>query len=322
MSKPLLTIEHLTVHYMQSKMKEACVDVSLSVFPGERVGIVGESGCGKTTLLRTINGMLAENAKVSSGHLYFNKESLLDMSAAKWQQLRKEDVSMVFQDAMNSLNPSKTINRQMMELILHVQKLSRAEAKRMMTTSLIEVGLPNVETVLCKYPFELSGGMLQRISLAMSFLSCPKMILADEPTSSLDVVSSQHVLALLNEYVMKNSTALIMATHQLNVIAAMTDRIVVMYSGSIVEMGKTDEVLASPCHPYTRKLLCSMIFLDEKECCQSHHHNDVDMMIQHTEGCTFYSECSQRQPKCKSERPKLTEIYQQRKVACFYATQD
>jgi peptide/nickel transport system ATP-binding protein len=226
---------------------------------------------------------------------------------------------LIFQDSINALNPTKRIGIQLVELILFITEMSRLKAQNSAIEVLYKIGFDNPHQIMNMYPYQLSGGMLQRISLAMVFVINPKIILADEPTSALDVVSAQNVLGLLYNYIHENKVSLVVTSHQLNVVSAVCQRIIVMYNGKIVEEGNTDEIIKNPLHPYTKKLVCSAFNLNGNTCC---HGESVDRLDQRVEksGCDFIHACSKRDANCYEKPPVLTELCSGRKVACFNVT--
>ena len=312
---PLLVINDVSIYYSSAQKRDVCHNISLSLVEGECVGLIGESGCGKSTLLKSINGLIRDEGGIRKGGIFFQGQSLLDMNNKDYHTLRTSEMAMVFQDCMNALNPAKTIGKQLRELYIHRFSGSYDEAKEHAITALTSIGLNDVERIMRSYPYQLSGGMLQRIGCAMVMMVQPKLILADEPTSALDVVSAQHVLSILKEYVKTCHGTLIVTSHHMPVIYALCDRVLVMVNGYVVEEGATSDILASPLHPYTINLICAARLNDQAHCCQQHIEIDT-----HPQGCVFQGQCHLKTDICEHQQPPLIEGSSGRKVACYHVS--
>jgi peptide/nickel transport system ATP-binding protein len=252
----LLQIESLRVEYRTSRGTSVVIpDFSLSIDAGEAFGLVGESGCGKSTLIMSILGYLGRNGHVTNGRILFDGQNLVGASEATLRAIRGSAIAIVYQEPATALNPSMTIGRQLMEVPLAHGQGSSAEARRRAMQVLADVHLPNPETVMARYPHQLSGGQKQRVVIAMALLANPKLLLLDEPTTGLDVTVEAAVLDLVNELREKYGTALLYISHNLGVIARVSDRIGVMYAGELVEETSSVALFADPRHPYTRGLL-------------------------------------------------------------------
>ncbi|MFN0153286.1 MAG: ABC transporter ATP-binding protein, partial [Gaiella sp.] len=263
MSGPLLEVEDLRVRFWTSRGTVHAVNgVSFSIGAGETLGLVGESGCGKSVTALALMGILPRAARIPSGSIRLEGRELLGQSERAWQRLRGKDVAMIFQDPMTSLNPVLTIGRQLRESIEAHLDVGKDEALRRAAELLEQVGIPSAKARLKDYPHQFSGGMRQRAMIAMALACEPKLLIADEPTTALDVTIQAQILDLLRALVADRGTALIMITHDLGVVAGMCERVNVMYAGTLVEAGTADEVFSAPRHPYTLGLLQSVPRLD------------------------------------------------------------
>src|SRR5690606_20136893 len=262
--EPLLEVRNLrTQFFTQDGVVKAVDDVSFHIMPGETLGVVGESGCGKSITAMSIMRLIpSPPGKIVSGEILFEGEDILKMSDEEVRSIRGNKIAMIFQDPMTSLNPVLTINRQISEALeLHLG-MSRSQARQRSIELLKMVGIPNAEERVDQYPHQFSGGMRQRVMIAMALSCNPRMLIADEPTTALDVTIQAQILDLMRNLQQEHNTALMMITHDLGVVAGMTDRIQVMYAGHIVETAPTEELFANPRHPYTVGLLNSIPRLD------------------------------------------------------------
>lgn len=254
----MLNVENLTVEYLHNE-KPSVEDFSLQMQPGEVISIVGESGSGKSTVIRAILGALSGEGRVIGGTVTFQGEDTASYTPEQWRQKRGTVMSMIFQDAGATLNPIRTIGSQFAEYIrTHDSVLSRKEARARAAEMLGRMRLPNPEGILKNYPFQLSGGMKQRVAIAMAMTFHPRLLLADEPTSALDVTTQAQIIRQMLELKESEGTAILMVTHNLGVAAYMSDRILVMKDGKIVETGTRREILEHPQDPYTKKLLSAV----------------------------------------------------------------
>ena len=252
----MLDINNITVQYGNNN--PVIVDLSLHMKQGEIVSIVGESGSGKSTVIRSVMGLLPAGGKITKGDLIFNGHSLLSYSRDEWNKIRGTQVSMIFQDCGAMINPIRKIGKQFIEYIRIHEKISKEEASKKAINMLEQMMLPNPENIMNSYPFQLSGGMRQRIGIAMAMTFNPKLLIADEPTSALDVTTQSQIIRNMLELREKFNTGIIMVTHNLAVAAYISDKIIVMKDGKIVEQGSRDDILNHPKDEYTKKLLNSV----------------------------------------------------------------
>ncbi|WP_303865145.1 ABC transporter ATP-binding protein [Alkalibaculum bacchi] len=258
----MLEIQHLTVKY--GYHPPSVKDFSLSMKPGEIVSIVGESGSGKTTVIRSLLGALPKGGQVVEGDICFEGESLLGKSDEEWRQLRGKRMSMIFQDSGVMINPIRKIGGQFVEYIRTHEDISKKDAWQKGVIMLEKMCLSNGENIMNSYPFQLSGGMRQRVGIAMAMVFQPKLLLADEPTSALDVTTQAQIVRQMMELKEVHNTGIIIVTHNLGVASYMSDQILVMQSGRIVEMGNQEDVLYNPSHTYTKTLLESVPKMEGK----------------------------------------------------------
>lgn len=249
----MLNINNITVQYGNNK--PTLVDLSLEMKQGEIVSIVGESGSGKTTVIRAVMGLLPGGGKITKGDIVFNGHSLVSYSRDDWNKIRGTELSMIFQDCGVMINPIRRIGKQFIEYIRMHEDISKEEAHKKAINMIDQMMLPNPENIMKSYPFQLSGGMRQRVGIAMAMTFNPKLLIADEPTSALDVTTQSQIIRNMLELREKFNTGIIMVTHNLAVAAYMSDKIIVMKDGKIVEQGTRDEILNNPKHEYTKQLL-------------------------------------------------------------------
>lgn len=252
MEQELLNIQGLTVDYGK---RRAISDISFKLSEGETVGIVGESGCGKSTILRACMGMLNKNASLVNGNVYFNGQDMFSLREDELLKIRGEKIGMIFQNCKDSFCPVRTIKAQLYEYVSQHRRVSRKEVYSASKELLEKLNFRDVDRILDSYSFELSGGMNQRLGIIMALLLKPKLILADEPTASLDVTSQLRVLSELKEFKREYNTSLLLVSHNIGVVSYMADRIIVMKGGKIAEMGKREQILNNPVHEYTKSLL-------------------------------------------------------------------
>jgi len=284
---------------------EAVRGVSFHVDKGETVALVGESGCGKSVTANSIMQLLPmPPAFYKNGQILFEGEDIVKKSDKEMQKIRGNKISMIFQDPMTSLNPTMKIGKQIIEGILKHQKLSRHEAKKKAIEMLELVSVPQPEKRINQYPHEFSGGMRQRVMIALAMVSNPELLIADEPTTALDVTVQAQILDLMKQIQDKLGTAIILITHDLGVVADISDRVIVMYAGKIMEEGTTDEIFKNPKHPYTRKLLGSVprLDMDRNESLHSIEGTPPDL-YRPPKGCPFFDRCDQAMVICKEHMP-------------------
>ena len=297
---------------------KALNDVSLHLKEGEVLGIVGESGSGKSVTAYSLMGLTAYPGRLIGGSIEFNGHEIGKMNEAQMRKIRGEEISLIFQDPMTSLNPVYTIGNQICEMILLHTKKTKQEARERAKELLTLVGINEPEKRLKQYPHELSGGMRQRVMIAIALACEPKLLIADEPTTALDVTIQAQILELMMELKKKLGMAIIMITHDLGVVASMCDRIAVMYAGKVVEYGTTDDIFYRPSHEYTKGLLRSIPRLDEKEKTRlvPIEGSPVDM-LNPPAGCPFAPRCESCMKICLRQMPEYTDLSDIHYSACW-----
>src|ERR671934_488477 len=317
--EPLLAVEDLRVQFSTRRGTVHAVNgISFGIAAGETLGIVGESGCGKSVTSLAILGILARAGRVTSGSAVFGGVDLLRLSDRELRRVRGREIAMIFQDPMTSLNPVLTIGRQIREALETHLGVRKDEATRRTADLLDRVGIPSPEARLRDYPHQFSGGMRQRAMIAMALACEPKLLIADEPTTALDVTIQAQILDLLRELVAERGTALILITHDLGVVAGMCERVNVMYAGMFMETGNAEQLFARPRHPYTLGLLQSIPRLDatRKERLHPIHGAPRDM-LRPPRACPFQPRCRFEVEQSSLEVPPLKEIEPGHMVACF-----
>ena len=320
MEKVLEIKDLKTNFYTDEGVIKAVDGLSYDINKGECVGIVGESGCGKSVGAMSILRLIPyPPGIIEGGEIKFKGNNLLDISEDEIQEIRGNKISMIFQEPSTSLNPVLSVERQLTESLELHRAMKRSEAKEESVRLLELVGIPDPDRRINDYPHQFSGGMQQRIMIAMALSCSPDLIIADEPTTALDVTVQAQILELLAEMREKLGTAVLIITHNLGVVARYVDRMNVMYAGSIVETGKTDEIYANPKHPYTMGLLKSVPRLDQPKT------KDMDViegmppnLARLPEGCHFAERCKFVMDKCREEKPVLEEVSEGHFRACFY----
>jgi oligopeptide transport system ATP-binding protein len=317
--QPLLSVEDLRVEFWTERGTIYAVNgVSFDIAPGETLGIVGESGCGKSVTSLAILGILARAGRVTNGSAHFEGRDLIGLADDELRTIRGKDIAMIFQDPMTSLNPVLTIGRQIREALETHFDMGKDEANKRAGELLDRVGIPSAKARLRDYPHQFSGGMRQRAMIAMALACEPKLLIADEPTTALDVTIQAQILNLLRELVAERDAALIMITHDLGVVAGMCERVNVMYAGLFMETGSAEQVFARPRHPYTLGLLQSVPRLDaaRKRALQPIEGNPRDM-LNPPSFCPFAPRCKYEVEASRQEVPPLEQIEPGHKVACF-----
>jgi len=266
MSEPILSVKNLTVSFRTyNGMVRAVRGISYDLYKGETVAIVGESGSGKSVSIKSIMGILDKNAVVDEGEIIYHGQDLLKMKEQDFHTIRGAKIGLIFQDPLSALNPIMKIGQQITETLRLNGPLSKAEARARAVELMEAVGIPEANRRFDQYPFQFSGGMRQRIVIAIALARDPEILICDEPTTALDVTVQAKILDLINDIKRKRDLSVIFITHDLGVVAGMADRINVMYAGKIIETGKVEEVFFNPCHPYTQALLASMPDLETSE---------------------------------------------------------
>ena len=316
----LLQVKNLAVSFSTYRGKVKAVrDVSFSVDEGKTIGIVGESGCGKSVTSHAIMGLLPrENSKIEHGQIIFNDRNITDLSEKEMNRLRGNEIAMIFQDPMTSLNPVLTIGTQIQESLFLHKKLTKQQARQRAIELLKLVGIPSAEMRLDDYPHQFSGGMRQRVMIAMA-LSCePKLLIADEPTTALDVTVQAQILDLLKQLQRKTNTAIVLISHDLGVIANLCDDIAVMYAGQIVECGSAKDIFYNAHHPYTKGLLKSLPRLtDKKGEPLSVIEGQPPDLKQDINFCPFAMRCDKAMRICAAQIPAVTQIGNHHYVKCW-----
>ncbi len=319
MNEPLLSVEDLEVRFWTSRgIIHAVNGISFDVAPGETLGIVGESGCGKSVTSLAILGILPRAGRVTAGSARYQGRDLVGLSDDELRTIRGKEIAMIFQDPMTSLNPVLTIGRQIREALETHFDLDKDEANKQAAELLDRVGIPSAKMRLKDYPHQFSGGMRQRAMIAMALACEPKVLIADEPTTALDVTIQAQILGLLRELVAERDTALILITHDLGVVAGMCERVNVMYAGMFMETGSARQVFAKPRHPYTLGLLQSVPRLDaaRKTALQPIEGAPRDMLFP-PNACPFAPRCRYEVEQSRKEVPPLEQVEPGHKVACF-----
>ncbi len=312
----LLSVRDLTVKFaMRDQTVTALNGISFDLAKGERLGIVGESGAGKSITGFSLMNLLSRPGYIDSGKIEFEGEDVVTMSDKRLRDMRGNRMAMIFQDPMVTLNPVLTIGQQMIETLMAHRKLSREEARQIAIVKLREVYIPSPEERLEQYPHELSGGMRQRIIIAIALLLDPQLIIADEPTTALDVTIQADIMELLLELCQSNQVGLILITHDLGVVSQMTERTLVMYAGRIIEQGRTREIINDPQHPYTQGLINALPQQTVPGQRLKQIPGNMPGLASIPTGCAFHPRCKYATDLCRSQIPEVVQ-YGDLKVAC------
>ena len=319
--EPLLDVKNLkTQFFTQDGVVRAVDDVTFHINPGETLGIVGESGSGKSITAMSIMRLIpTPPGRIVNGSVHFEGDDVLTMSDEEMRSVRGNKIAMIFQDPMTSLNPVLNINRQIGETLeLHLG-MSKSQSRQRAIELLNMVGIPNAEQRVDQYPHQFSGGMRQRVMIAMALSCNPKLLIADEPTTALDVTIQAQILDLMRSLQVEHNTALMLITHDLGVVAGMTDRIQVMYAGHIVETADTEELFANPRHPYTVGLLNSIPRLDAADKTKLDPIRGMPPdLIDLPDMCPFLPRCDYAREKCEQQNPPLLEVNADHRSACWF----
>lgn len=325
MGKKLLEVKNLKTYFHSDRsVVRAADDVSFYVNEGETLGIVGESGCGKSiTCMSVVRLVETPPGKYEGGEIIFNGEDMLKVSDTRIREIRGNDISFIFQEPMTSLNPVFKIGRQISETMMLHRNMSKNEAYKESIKMLDTVKIPNPERVVDEYPFALSGGMRQRAMIAMALACQPKLLIADEPTTALDVTIQAQVLDLMNELKQKMNTSIIFITHDLGVIAEMSDRVMVMYAGKVVEVAETIDIFKNPKHPYTIGLIGSKPDMGTESSRLHVIPGNVPDLSNVPTGCPFHTRCGHSMDICRETFPGETILEGEHRIACWlYKNED
>ena len=322
MPTPELLVKNLKVSFAVLKKELIAVrGISYQLNQGEILALVGESGCGKTVSALSILRLIQEPpGKIVSGEILFAGKDLLKLKKKELQDRRGKDIAMIFQDPMTSLNPVLTIGEQIIETLLRHTSLSRKKAREKSFRLLEQVEIPSPKQKLDQYPHQLSGGMRQRVMIAMALSCSPRILIADEPTTALDVLIQAQILSLLKKIKNDTQMSILLITHDLGVVAEVAERVMVMYAGEIVESGSVNDLFRSPLHPYTIGLMESIPTLEstqQKLSKLKEISGTVPSLSQVPFGCPFHPRCSAAETRCKTDKPKLKKISQTHSVSCW-----
>lgn len=317
MTENVLSLSDLSVHYhTRQGVLKALRQVNLNVPKGAIVGVVGESGCGKSTLISAIIRLLADNATIPRGSIEFEGQDLLQHNDEQMRALRGDAISIIFQDPMSALNPVRSVGQQMLD-IQYRDKISRRDKVARSIEMLRRVGIPDPASRLKQFPHEFSGGMQQRISIAMALQASPSLLIADEPTTALDATLEVQIIGLLKDLQSDMNCSILFISHHLGVIAELCDFVVVMYAGEVVEEGAVRDVFHSPLHPYTQKLLqCDPAAIKEKSRQLPTIGGEIPGLVDIPRGCIFQNRCDQSLDKCASKSPYRRKADGDHYVAC------
>jgi len=315
---PLLDVRNIRTCFTGHNSKTTVVDdVSFQLHKGEIVALVGESGSGKSITAFSIMGLLSASGRIEAGQILFDGKDLTAMSPAQMRQIQGNEISIIFQEPLTSLNPLFTIGYQIGEAIELHQKVSKKEAAGRSIEMLSKMGMQNPEVIHDSYPHELSGGMRQRVMIAMALSCNPKLLIADEPTTALDVTIQAQILDLMNRLRDERNMAIVLITHDLGVVAEIADSVIVMYAGNIVEQGDVYELFAQPQHPYTKGLLSSTLTVDDGQPAVQGIPGSVPSPDAVSVGCRYQPRCPYAFDKCNNEMPPLQQVRNNYRVRCW-----
>jgi peptide/nickel transport system ATP-binding protein len=317
MTEPLLTVENLKVEFDTRRGNLVAVEnISFQIHPGEVFGVVGESGAGKSLTGQAIIGLLEPPGRIGQGQIHLNGRRIDQLPYNEMRRIRGKEIGMIFQDPLTSLNPLYTIGRQLTETILTHSDKSHSAARQQAISILDEVGIPAAEKRIDHYPHQFSGGMRQRVVIALALCVNPSLIIADEPTTALDVSIQAQIIGLLKRLCREYHTAVILITHDMGVIAEISDRVGVMYAGRLVEVGNVHDIVKAPQHPYTQGLMGSIPSLHEKVEQLTQIDGAMPRLTEIPAGCAFHPRCPKCFDRCETERPKLTTT-RKTEIACW-----
>jgi peptide/nickel transport system ATP-binding protein len=318
MKDNILEVKNLTTTFKTGKTKFNVVDgISFNVSKGEILGVVGESGCGKSVTSLSIMGLIKSPGEINGETILFDGVNLLGLNYRQMRKIRGNDVAMIFQEPMTSLNPVFRIGNQIGETLRVHKKLKGEKLKEKVIELLKLVGIPRAEEIYYNYPHQLSGGMRQRVMIAIAMACNPKLLIADEPTTALDVTIQAQILELIRELQTKTDMSMILITHDLGVVSEVCDRVIVMYAGKIVETGTVKELLNNPQHPYTVGLLTSLPKKGQRSKRLDYIQGQVPAPMNWGEGCRFADRCPHATEKCFIEQPPLFDLKETQQVSCW-----
>lgn len=316
--QPVLEIKDLKTHFFTYAGVVKAVDgINLQLNQNEVLGIVGETGCGKSVTARSILKLVPEPGKIVSGEISLNGKDILSMTDAEVNEIRGGQVAMIFQNPLSSLNPLFTIGEQVSRIIRIHQHLNQSAANTRAVEMFNQVRLPNPNRLLRKHPHELSGGQLQRVMIAMALSCLPQLLIADEPTTALDVTIQAQILTLMLRLKEETKTSIMLITHDLGVVAEVCDRVVIMYAGRIVEDAPVEQIFQEPLHPYTKGLMASIPGRNEQEQDLAAIKGSVPNLIRPPEGCRFHPRCPNAEEVCQQKIPALKTFKEGHNIACF-----
>ncbi|WP_185983777.1 ABC transporter ATP-binding protein [Aureimonas mangrovi] len=320
MSEPVLKISDLATTFRTSMGEVRAVDgVNLTVERGRTLGIVGESGCGKSMLSLSVMGLVPAPGKISRGEIRFEGQNLAGLSPSAMRDIRGNEIAMIFQEPMTSLNPVHTVGFQIVEAIRAHERMSQKAARALALDALKKVRIPSPERRLDEYPHQLSGGMRQRVMIAMALACRPTLLIADEPTTALDVTIQAQILNLLRDLQAETGMSIVLITHDLGVVAEVADDVAVMYAGKVVERGSVTDIFDDPQHPYTLGLMGSMPRMDEETSRLVAIEGMVPPPFRLPPGCRFNPRCPFADDRCRSEQPPLAVVEGAHLAACLKA---
>lgn len=320
MKTPLLEVKNLQTGFkIDNQYYNAVENVSFKIGRKEIIGVVGESGCGKSVMSLSIMQLLPKGiGEIRGGEVLYNGQDISKLSENKMNTIRGEEISMIFQEPMTSLNPVFTIGFQISEMLLNHNKMTKKEAREEAIKLLQKVGIPRAEEIVDEYPHQLSGGMRQRVMIAIAIACNPKLLIADEPTTALDVTVQAQILDLLKSIQETNDMSIVLITHDLGVVAEVCDEVIVMYAGKIVEQAAVNELFESPKHPYTQLLLKSIPRMDEEvEELATIKGLVPSITNMPAVGCRFANRCPKAMPECVTHTPYLNNVAESHSVACL-----
>jgi len=307
--QPVVDVRGLRVEFPgRYRTVTALSDVSLSIQPGEILGVVGESGAGKSMTGLAIQGLLEQPGRISAGEVWLGNRRIDQLDDRAMEQIRGREIGAIFQDPLTSLNPLFTVGAQLTETIRHHLTMSKIEARKRAVQLLRDVGIPSPEERINHYPHQFSGGMRQRVVIALALAGSPKLIIADEPTTALDVSIQAQIISLLRRLCKEKQTAVMLVTHDMGVIAEAADRVAVMYAGRLIEIGPVEQIIHAPRHPYTQGLMASIPSLGARVKKLNQIDGSMPRLDAIPDGCAFNPRCKSAGPRCTREQPELIPV--------------